>query len=124
MPSLNKAFLMGHVGKDPEIKYTQSGIAKAGFSLATSYGRKKEDGSFDNVTTWHNIVVWGNAAERCSKIHKGDLVHIEGRIDNRSYDDKEGNKRYVSEVIADRVQWVRKPNVQGESKEEDDDSPF
>lgn len=98
---LNKATLLGHVGKDAELRYTNNGKPVATFTLATSEGWKDASGTLQERTTWHNIVAWDRLAEICGNyVKKGKQVYIEGRIQNRSYDDKEGNKRYVSEVVA------------------------
>ena len=98
--SVNKVILIGRLGKDPELKYTQGGRAVANFSLATDRSWKGQDGQKVRDTTWHNIVVWGKRAEVVKEyLTKGQQIYIEGRIDNRSYDDKEGNKKYISEVV-------------------------
>jgi len=89
---LNKVQLIGHLGKDPELRYTSSGIAVATFSLATSEKRKK-DGETITKTEWHNIVTWRSLAELCEKyLKKGRLVFIEGKIQTRSYDDRDNNR--------------------------------
>ena len=99
--SLNKATLIGHAGKDAEISYTNSGKAVAKFSLATSVVSKDQSGATQERTVWHNIVAWERLAEICGNyVKKGKQVYIEGRIDNRSYDDKDGVKKYISEIIA------------------------
>jgi single-strand DNA-binding protein len=98
---LNKAVLLGHVGKDAELRYTNNGKPVATFSLATSEGWKDANGTQQERTTWHNIVAWDRLAEICGNyVKKGKQVYIEGRIQNRSYDDKEGNKKYISEIVA------------------------
>jgi single-strand DNA-binding protein len=98
--SVNKAILIGRLGKDPELRYTQSGSGVASFSLATDRSWKGQDGQKQRETTWHNIVVWGKRAEVVKEyLTKGQQIYIEGRIVNRSYDDKEGNKKYISEIV-------------------------
>lgn len=105
--SVNKAILIGNLGKDPELRYTQSGKAVASFSLATSERWKGQDGQSQESTTWHNIVAWGRQAELAKEyLSKGRQVYIEGRIQNRSYDDKDGNKRYISEVVVQTLQFL------------------
>jgi len=105
--SVNKAILVGRLGKDPELRYTQSGSAVASFTLATDRQWKGQDGEKQRETTWHNIVVWGKRAEVVKEwLSKGQQVYIEGRISNRSYDDKDGNKRYISEVILEDFQFL------------------
>ncbi len=105
--SVNKAILIGRLGKDPELRYTPSGKAVATFSLATSERWSSQDGQKQESTTWHNIVVWGKQAEVMKEyLSKGREVYIEGRIANRSYDDKEGVKKYISEVVVQNFSFV------------------
>lgn len=106
--SVNKAILIGRLGKDPELKYTPSGQAVANFSLATSEKWKGQDGQKNERTTWHNIVAWGKTAELAKEyLSKGREVYIEGRIDNRSYDKKDGSgKGYISEVVVQSMQFL------------------
>lgn len=99
--SLNKATLIGHAGKDAEISYTNGGKAVAKFTLATSVTSKDQSGASQERTVWHNIVAWERLAEICGNyVKKGKQVYIEGRIDNRSYEDKDGVKKYFSEIVA------------------------
>ena len=100
--SLNKAMIIGNAGKDAEIRYTGAGKAVASFSIATNESWKdKTSGQMQERTEWHNIVVWDRLAEICGEyVKKGKRVYVEGRIQNRSYDDKDGNKRYISEIVA------------------------
>ena len=103
--SVNKIILVGNLGKDPEIRYTTSGAAVATFSLATTDRFKDKDGN--QKTEWHNIVAWRQLAEICGKhLHKGKQVYIEGRIQTRSYDDRDGNKKYITEIVADQMQML------------------
>lgn len=105
--SVNKAILVGRLGKDPELRYTPGGSAVATFSLATSEVYKNQEGQRQENTTWHNIVCWGKTAELAKEyLRKGREVYVEGRIANRSYDDKEGNKRYVSEVVVQNLRFL------------------
>jgi single-strand DNA-binding protein len=105
--SLNKVMLIGNLGKDPELRFTPSGRAVARFSLATSEQWTDQQGQRQDRTEWHNIVVWGKQAETCGQyLSKGRQVFIEGSIRSRQYDDKEGQKRYITEVIAQRVQFL------------------
>ncbi len=101
--SLNKATLIGHLGKDPEVSYTASGIAVAKFSLATSERWKDEAGTLQERTEWHNIVAWRKLAEICGQyLKKGSKVYLEGKIQTRSWDDKNtGVKRYITEIVLD-----------------------
>ncbi len=107
MASVNKVILIGNLGKDPEMRYTPNGQAVTRFSIATSERFKDRNGEQQERTTWHNIVVWGRQAEIAKEyLSKGRSVYVEGRIDNRSYDDKDGNKRYISEIIVQRMQFL------------------
>lgn len=108
MASLNKAILIGNLGKDPEMRYTPSGAAVCNFSIATTERWKnKDNGQLEEKTEWHNIVVWGKQAENCKEyLAKGRMVYIEGRLQTRSWEDKEGHKRYTTEVIAQTVQFL------------------
>src|SRR5580765_3804416 len=105
--SLNKVMLIGNLGKDPEVRFTGTGRAVARFPLATSEVWNDAEGQRQDRTEWHNIVVWGKQAETCGQyLSKGRQVFIEGSIRSRQYDDKEGQKRYITEVIAQRVQFL------------------
>lgn len=97
--------LIGNLGKDPELRYTTSGVAVATFSLATSDSWKDQEGNQQERTEWHNIVTWRKLAEICGEwLKKGKKVYIEGRIQTRSYDDKNtGQKRYITEIVADSL---------------------
>lgn len=102
--TLNKVMLIGNVGRDPEIKYTPSGIPVTSFRLATSETWKDRDGNMQEHTDWHTIVAWRGLAEVISKlVKKGSRVYIEGRIQTRSFEDKTGNKRHVVEILAENM---------------------
>jgi single-strand DNA-binding protein len=100
--SVNKVILVGNLGKDPEIKYTSSGMAVAKFSLATNEGYKDKAGQWQERTEWHNIVAWQRLAEIVGEyVKKGSKVYIEGRLQTSSWDDKEtGQKKYKTEIVA------------------------
>ncbi|SDZ80072.1 single-strand binding protein [Desulfuromusa kysingii] len=105
--SVNKVILVGNLGKDPELRYTPSGTAVTTFSLATTERYKDREGNRQDKTEWHNIVAWRQLAEICGKfLHKGKQIYVEGKIQNRSYDDRDGNKRYISEVVIDQMQML------------------
>lgn len=115
--AVNKAILIGHLGRDPELKYTSSGKAVASFSLATTEKWTSQDGQRQEQTVWHNIVAWGKQAELVKEyLAKGRQVYIEGRIVNRSYDDKEGNKKYISEIVVQSVQFLGSRSDQNASR--------
>jgi single-strand DNA-binding protein len=99
--SLNRALLLGNVGKDPEVRYTASGKAVATFSLATSQRWKDQDGNDQEKTEWHRIVAWGRLGEICGEyLSKGKQVFVEGRIQSREWEDQDGNKRVTVEIVA------------------------
>ena len=102
MASLNKVTLIGNLGQDPEVRFTGSGKAVANFSIATT---EKWDGG--EKTEWHKVVVWGKQAESCKEyLSKGRQIYVEGRLQTRQWEDKTGNKRYTTEVIAQRVLFL------------------
>ncbi|HVK74934.1 MAG TPA: single-stranded DNA-binding protein [Kofleriaceae bacterium] len=104
---VNKVILIGHLGADPDMRYTPSGNGVCELRVATSESWKDKNGQRQERTEWHRVVVWGKTAEICAKyLAKGRQVYIEGRIQTRSYDDKEGQKRYITEVIANDVQFL------------------
>lgn len=104
MAGVNKVILVGNLGKDPEVRYLEGGTAVANFSLATSESYKDKTGKKVDQTEWHNIVVWRGLAEVAEKyLKKGMQVFLEGKIRTRSWDDKEGNKRYTTEIVADNL---------------------
>ena len=101
--SVNKVILLGHLGKDAETRFTPSGQSVTNFSLATSRRWKdQQTGEWKEQTEWHNIVLW-RAENLAQYLQKGKQVYVEGRLQTRSYDDKDGNKRYATEVVADDV---------------------
>ena len=103
--SLNKVMLIGNLGKDPELRYTTSGVAVATFTLATNESWRDQDGNTQERTEWHNIVAWRKLAEICGEwLKKGKKIYLEGRIQTRSYDDKNtGTKKYITEIVADNM---------------------
>ncbi len=114
--SVNKVVLVGNVGKDPEIRYLESGTAVCNFPLATSETYRNKDGERVTTTEWHNIVLWRGLAEIADKyVRKGSLLYIEGKIRTRSWDDREGNKRYITEIIGDNMQMLGKKAETAES---------
>jgi single-strand DNA-binding protein len=114
--SVNKVILVGNLGKDPELRYTPAGAAVATFSLATSERYKDKSGEWVDKTEWHNIVAWRNLAEICGKyLHKGKQIYIEGKIQTRSYEDRDGNKRYITEIVADQMQMLGRAGEENSS---------
>jgi single-strand DNA-binding protein len=107
MASVNKVILVGNLGTDPEIRYTPSGSAVANFSLATKDQWTGKDGQKEEKTEWHKIVAWGRLGEICGEyLKKGSQVYIEGRIQTRSWEDRDGNKRYTTEIHAFVMQML------------------
>lgn len=112
--SLNKVMLIGHVGTEPEVRYVDQGLAVASLRLATSEpGYTLENGTqVPERTEWHNIVLWRKQAEIVEKyVHKGDKLYIEGKIHTRSYDDKNGIRRYVVEIYAEGIELLTPKNA-------------
>src|SRR5436190_14356219 len=104
---VNKVILVGNLGADPYMRYTPSGQGVCELRVATSEPSNDKNGQRQERTEWHRIVVWGKRAEVCSKyLSKGRQVYVEGRIQTRTYDDKDGNKRYITEIIAADVQFL------------------
>lgn len=138
--SINKVILVGHLGRDPEVRYTPSGDAVADVSLATTEFYKTKDGDRTEKTEWHNLVMWRNQAEFAKEwLKKGQLVYIEGRLQTRQWEDKEGQKRSRTEIQVDQVTTLggfigkgkaseKKGSEEKGSKEsaenEDEDIPF
>jgi len=109
MAGINKVILIGNLGKDPEVKYLDSGIAVANFSLATTENYRNKDGEKVSQTEWHNIVLWRGLAEIAEKwLKKGSSVYIEGKIRTRRWEDKEGNTRYTTEVLGENMTMLGK----------------
>lgn len=104
MAGVNKVILVGNLGKDPEVRYLDSGVAVANFSLATTENYKNKQGEKVSQTEWHNIVLWRGLAEVAEKwLKKGSSVYIEGKIRTNKWEDKEGNTRYNTEILADNM---------------------
>jgi single-strand DNA-binding protein len=104
---INKVILVGNVGKDPEVRHLDNGVAVASFPLATSETYKNKENQKVTNTEWHNIVIWRGLADVVEKyVKKGSSLYIEGKIRTRSWDDKDGNKRYTTEIVADNMQML------------------
>lgn len=105
--ALNKVLLIGNVGRDPEIRHLEGGASVASFSLATTERYKDRSGETREITEWHNIVAWRQLADLAGRfIKKGSQIYVEGRIRSRSWDDANGQKRYITEILADRIQLL------------------
>ena len=104
MASLNKVILIGNTGKDAELRYLASGVAQAQFSIAVNRNTRGVDGEWTQETDWFNVVVWRELAERISQnVTKGKQVYVEGRLETRQWNDKDGNKRYTTEIKGDKI---------------------
>ena len=115
MSGINKVILVGHLGKDPEVRYLDGGVTVASFPLATSETYNK-DGKKIEQTEWHNIVMWRSLADTASKyLKKGKLIYLEGKLRTRSFEDREGHKKYSTEVVAESFTMLgRKTDFEGE----------
>ncbi|MCA1945110.1 MAG: single-stranded DNA-binding protein [Desulfovibrio sp.] len=106
-PTLNKVMLIGRLGRDPELRYTNSGKPVANFSIATDESYTDRDGNRVDRAEWHDIVVWDRSGENCANyLRKGSLVYVEGRLQTRKWQDQQGNTRKATEVVAERVQFL------------------
>jgi single-strand DNA-binding protein len=105
--SVNKVILIGHLGADPEIRYTQGGAPVANLRIATNESWTNKNGQKEERTEWHRVVAWSKLAELAGQyLSKGRQIYVEGRLQTRSWDDKEGNKRYATEVVATNIQFL------------------
>jgi len=135
MAGVNKVILLGNLGKDPEVRYLDNGVAVANFSLATTENYKNKAGERVSQTEWHNIVLWRGLAEVAEKyLKKGSSIYIEGKIKTRKWEDKDGNTRYNTEILADNMSMLggKKPQEDSPlsapgsitSEDKSDDLPF
>ena len=127
MSGINKVILIGNLGKDPEVRYLDSGVAVANLSLATSENYKNKDGERVTQTEWHDIVLWRGLAEVAEKyLKKGSSVYIEGKLRTNKWVDKDENTRYKTEVLADKLTMLGRSQNQEQSSESssEDDLPF
>jgi len=116
MAGVNKVILIGNLGADPEVKYLSSGTTVANFRIATTENRVGRSGEKTAVTEWHRIVAFGRLAEICGEyLNKGKQVYIEGRLRTRSWEDKDGNKRSTTEIVAARMQMLGAPGGPAEA---------
>jgi single-strand DNA-binding protein len=116
---LNKVMLIGRLGSDPEIKQTGGGTLVANLSVATNHSRKNQAGEWEDETEWHRVVLFGKTAEVAQQyLRKGSQVYIEGRLQTRKWQDKEGNDRYMTEIIANEMQMLGGRSEGGEDKQQ------
>ena len=127
MSGVNKVILIGNLGKDPEVKYLDNGVAVANISLATSENYKNKQGERVSQTEWHDVVLWRGLAEVAEKyLKKGSSVYVEGKLRTNKWVDKDENTRYKTEVLADKLTMLGRSQNQEESTEStsEDDLPF
>ena len=119
MSGINKVILVGHLGKDPEVRYLDGGVTVASFPLATSETYNK-DGKKIEQTEWHNIVMWRGLADTAAKyLKKGKLVYLEGKLRTRSFEDREGHKKYSTEIVAENFTMLgRKTDFESEQSDQ------
>jgi single-strand DNA-binding protein len=107
MASVNKVIVLGNLGRDPELRHTAGGKAVCTLRIATNEQWQDQSGERQERTEWHSVVVWGRQAENCNQyLKKGRTVYVEGRLQTRKWQDKDGNDRYTTEIVADRVQFI------------------
>ena len=125
MAGVNKVIIVGRLGKDPEVRYTPSGAAVANFTVATSEEWKdKETGEKQERTEWHRIVAWRRLGEICGEyLHKGKEVYIEGRLQTRSWEDRDGNTKYTTEIVAQNMQMLGSAGKKGRAESSGEHSP-
>lgn len=123
---VNKVILIGNLGKDPEVRYSQAGAAIASFNVATTETWKKQDGSKEELTEWHRIVAFGRLGEICGEyLSKGSKVFIEGRLQTRKWDDKDGNTKYTTEIVAREMKMLSPRGSSDSSQSQQyNDQPF
>lgn len=111
MRGVNRVMLIGNLGKDPDVQYLEGNIAVAKFPLATTETYKDRAGKLISQTEWHTVVLWRGLAELAQKyLHKGSLIYVEGRLRTRSWDDREGNKKFATEIVGDNLIMLDKRN--------------
>lgn len=122
---INKVILIGNLGADPEVRYSQNGAAVANFRIATTETWKKPDGSKEEQTEWHRIVAFGRLGEICGEyLSKGSRVYVEGRLQTRKWEDRDGNSRYTTEVVAREMKMLSARGAGGGAGMGDEDPPF
>ena len=122
MAGVNKVILVGNLGKDPEVRKLDGGVMRVGFSLATTEYYKDKEGNRIDQTEWHNIVMWRTIAESAERIlKKGYTIYLEGKIQTRKWQDKEGQQRSTTEIISETFQLIRKSEGGGQQANEGND---
>ena len=122
---VNKVLLIGNLGADPEVRYSQSGTAVANFRIATTETWKKKDGSKEEQTEWHKIVAFARLGEICGEyLSKGSKVFIEGRLQTRKWEDKDGNTRYTTEIVAREMKMLGSRGATNNNSQTEEEPPF
>jgi single-strand DNA-binding protein len=122
--TINKVMVIGRLGSDPEVRYTPAGSTVANFRVATNNAWKDKDGGKKEDTTWHRIVAWNKLAEVVKEyVKKGHRVYVEGRLQTRSWEDQNGQTRYMTEIVANQIQMLESPGAKPEPVEEAPDTP-
>ena len=122
---VNKVILIGNLGADPEVRYSQSGTAVANFRIATTETWKKKDGSKEEQTEWHKIVAFARLGEICGEyLSKGSKVFIEGRLQTRKWEDKDGNTRYTTEIVAREMKMLGSRGATNNNSQTEEEPPF
>lgn len=122
--TINKVIIIGRLGADPEVRYTPAGSTVANFNVATNNAWKDKDGTKKEDTTWHRIVVWNKLAEIVKEyVKKGHRIYVEGRITTRSWEDKNGQTRYTTEIVANQIQMLESQGTKGEPVTEVTEAP-
>ena len=123
---INKVILVGNLGKDPEVRVLESGTKVAKFTMATNENYRDKNNEWQTVTEWHNVILWRYLAESAERqLKKGSLVYVEGKLTNRKYQDKDGNDRYITEVVANVLRSLDRRDSQSDhSFPMEEDDPF
>ena len=121
---VNKVILIGHLGREPEVRYTSSGQAVANFTIATNETWKNKDGNQEEQTEWHRIVAWRRLGEICGEyLRKGSQIYIEGKLQTRDWEDRDGNKRYTTEIVAQNMQMLDSQAREGRAQSDEERYP-
>lgn len=122
---INKAILIGNLGNDPEIRYTQAGTAVASFTMATAEKWKDQNGEWQERTEWHRIVCWGKLADTCGEhLQKGSKIYLEGKIQTRKWQDQNGNDRYTTEIVGREIKFLSPRSESQQSSGGYQDPPY
>lgn len=120
MASVNKVIILGNLGRNPDVRYTQGGDAVANLAIATTEKWKDKNGERQEKTEWHRVTLWGRTAEVAGEyLHKGSSCYIEGRLQTRKYTDKDGVEKYATEIVGDRLQLLGDPRGGGERQQQE-----